>query len=75
MQCDDRPMADLPVGVLLSGGLDSSLIAAMAAGGGRPINTFTMRFPGFRAGCVFGIERLFALVILKLWQREYAVSL
>lgn len=39
--------ADVPVGILLSGGVDSSLIAAAAAqvyGGG--INTYTVTFPG-----------------------------
>ena len=36
-------VADVPVGVFLSGGLDSSLIAAIAAREG-PLNTFTVRF-------------------------------
>jgi len=40
-------VADVPVGVLLSGGLDSSLITAMAARGGKSVKTFTIRFPGF----------------------------
>lgn len=42
-----RLTADVPVGVLLSGGLDSSLItnAAVEAGEGR-IKTFTVSFPG-----------------------------
>lgn len=39
--------ADVPVGVLLSGGLDSSLITALAAKAcDRPIKTFTVSFPG-----------------------------
>lgn len=38
--------ADVPVGVLLSGGVDSSLITAMAARSGRRVKTFTVRFPG-----------------------------
>ena len=38
--------ADVPVGVLLSGGVDSSLIAAMAARSASKIKTFTIRFPG-----------------------------
>lgn len=38
--------ADVPVGILLSGGLDSSLIAAAAARAtGKRINTFTIGFP------------------------------
>lgn len=41
-------VADVPVGVLLSGGIDSSLIAAMAANGTRTTKTFTIRFPGHR---------------------------
>ncbi len=36
--------ADVPVGVLLSGGLDSSLTAALAARGGRSIDTYTATF-------------------------------
>jgi asparagine synthase (glutamine-hydrolysing) len=40
-------VADVPVGVLLSGGLDSSLVTAMAArASSRPVDTFTIAFPG-----------------------------
>jgi len=40
-------VADVPVGILLSGGLDSSLITAMAARASRkPVRTFTVSFPG-----------------------------
>jgi asparagine synthase (glutamine-hydrolysing) len=38
--------ADVPVGVLLSGGVDSSLIVAMAARSQNRVKTFTIRFPG-----------------------------
>jgi asparagine synthase (glutamine-hydrolysing) len=39
--------ADVPVGVLLSGGVDSSLITAMAVRSSSQIKTFTVGFPGF----------------------------
>lgn len=43
----DRLVADVPVGVLLSGGLDSSLITAMAArAASGTVQTFTVTFPG-----------------------------
>ncbi|MDQ3068426.1 MAG: asparagine synthase (glutamine-hydrolyzing) [Acidobacteriota bacterium] len=39
--------ADVPVGVLLSGGVDSSLITAMAVRASPHVKTFTIRFPGY----------------------------
>jgi asparagine synthase (glutamine-hydrolysing) len=39
-------VADVPVGVLLSGGVDSSLITAMAARTSNKVQTFTIGFPG-----------------------------
>lgn len=42
-------VADVPVGVLLSGGVDSSLITALAAAANRTVRTFTVRFPGHGA--------------------------
>jgi asparagine synthase (glutamine-hydrolysing) len=39
-------VADVPVGILLSGGVDSSLVTAMAARAASRVRTFTMRFPG-----------------------------
>jgi len=40
-------IADVPVGVMLSGGLDSSLITAYAAEENRDIYTFTVGFEGY----------------------------
>jgi asparagine synthase (glutamine-hydrolysing) len=38
--------ADVPVGILLSGGVDSSLVTAMAVRVSSKVRTFTIRFPG-----------------------------
>jgi asparagine synthase (glutamine-hydrolysing) len=42
-------VADVPVGVLLSGGVDSSLITAMALRATAKVKTFTVGFPGHGA--------------------------
>lgn len=42
-------VADVPVGVLLSGGVDSSLITAMAVRTSSQVQTFTIGFPGHGA--------------------------
>jgi asparagine synthase (glutamine-hydrolysing) len=43
-----RLIADVPVGVMLSGGVDSSLVTAMAARvSSQPVRTFTISFPGY----------------------------
>lgn len=39
-------VADVPVAVLLSGGIDSSVITALAARSSPAVTTFTIRFPG-----------------------------
>jgi asparagine synthase (glutamine-hydrolysing) len=39
-------MADVPVGILLSGGVDSSLITAMAVRHSSKVRTFSIGFPG-----------------------------
>jgi asparagine synthase (glutamine-hydrolysing) len=39
-------VADVPIGVLLSGGVDSSLITAMAVRSSGQVQTFTIGFPG-----------------------------
>ena len=45
-----RLIADVPVGIMLSGGLDSSLVTAMAARvSSKPVRTFNISFPGHGA--------------------------
>ena len=41
-----RLIADVPVGIMLSGGVDSSLVTAMAARVASRVKTFTISFPG-----------------------------
>lgn len=38
--------ADVPIGILLSGGLDSSVVAALAARTGNSVHTYSVGFPG-----------------------------
>jgi asparagine synthase (glutamine-hydrolysing) len=45
-----RLIADVPVGIMLSGGVDSSLVTAMAARvSSKPVRTFNVSFPGHDA--------------------------
>ncbi len=53
-------VADVPVGVLLSGGVDSSLITAMAVRQSTSVRTFTIGFPGHNALDEVGHARLIA---------------
>ncbi len=54
-------VADVPVAVLLSGGVDSSLITALAAkASARKLKTFTVSFPGHRNHDESGHARLVA---------------
>jgi asparagine synthase (glutamine-hydrolysing) len=53
-------VADVPVGVLLSGGVDSSLITAMAVRASSQVKTFTVGFAGFGRYDETGHARLIA---------------
>lgn len=53
-------VADVPVGVLLSGGVDSSLVTAMAARCGKKVKTYTVSFPGHDRYDESGHARLIA---------------
>ena len=58
-----RAVADVPVGVLLSGGLDSSMIVALLAEqGGSDLRTFSVGFPSTAGECgdEFGYSALVA---------------
>lgn len=43
----DQMVADVPLGILLSGGVDSSLIAALATRRANHVKTYTVTFSGF----------------------------
>jgi asparagine synthase (glutamine-hydrolysing) len=76
----DRLMSDVPLGAMLSGGLDSSLIVAlMADEAGRPIDTFSVGFredPGSELGDARRVAERFGCVHheLELSMTETAVD-
>ena len=57
-----RLRADVPVGVELSGGLDSSAAVATAASGGHSVRAFTVSFPGTDQD-----EVQFAEAVVRRW--------
>ncbi len=73
-------IADVPVGILLSGGVDSSLVTAMAASvSPRPVKTFTIAFPGHaqhdEAPYARLVARHFATEHVELPAEEASLSL
>ena len=46
-----RMVADVPVGILLSGGIDSSLVVALLAEGGQQLRTFSVGFEAAGGEC------------------------
>ncbi len=63
-----RLVADVPLGALLSGGLDSSIVvAAMAAASDKPVRTFTIGFPDSRYD-----ERAHACLVAARYGTEHS---
>lgn len=58
----DRLVSDVPVGVFLSGGLDSALVAASVAAGKTKLKTFTV---GFDGGANYYEERPLAAAVAR----------
>ena len=63
-----RLRSDVPVGVLLSGGLDSSLVVASAADASTKLKTFTIGFPGSRLD-----ETDYASIVARHFNTEHHV--
>jgi asparagine synthase (glutamine-hydrolysing) len=62
-----RLVADVPLGALLSGGIDSSIVvAAMAQASAEPVRTFTVGFPDPRYD-----ERAFARAVSERYATEH----
>ncbi len=56
-----RMISDVPVGVFLSGGLDSSLVTSIAAQcSSEPLKTFTVSFPGYKQYDETGYAKIIA---------------
>lgn len=66
-----RLRADVPVGVFLSGGLDSSLLVALLAKRlNRPLKTFSVRYAGDDYGSYYD-ESIYAEKVSKLFGTEH----
>lgn len=63
-----RLRSDVPVGVLLSGGLDSSLVVASAAHASTKVKTFTIGFPGSHLD-----ETDYAAIVARHFNTEHHV--
>jgi asparagine synthase (glutamine-hydrolysing) len=62
-----RLIADVPLGALLSGGIDSSIVVAlMAQASSEPVRTFTVGFAEPRYD-----ERRYARVVAERWQTDH----
>jgi len=71
---DLQLVADVEVGTYLSGGLDSSVITALASRGGRRVNTFSIGFAGNHPG--YQSELPAALVVSEhLNTRHHAIRI
>jgi asparagine synthase (glutamine-hydrolysing) len=65
-----RMVADVPVGVLLSGGLDSSLVVVLLAESGqRELMTFSIRFEA--AGGESGDEFLYSDIVARAFETDH----
>lgn len=63
-----RLIADVPVGVFLSGGIDSSIVTALAARNQKKLSTFSISFDN-----PLYDERKYALAVAKKYQTEHTI--